>query len=720
MFSFAYSRLTTTLPFLAIIIFCIASYSNSFRAPFTFDDYHSIINNNYITSFDASPGSVKKIISESPSKTRWLANISFAINYYFHGKNVFGYHLVNLSIHILTAIVIYLLFIHTLNLSAAGKTLERTPEISLFAALAWAVHPLQTNGVTYIVQRMTSMAALLCLLSLLFYVKARVQQKNSANRYICGIASIAAGLLSLACKENAAMLPFMILGYEFFFFEKDYLKHHRNKLFFSILLAFILLGITARYYLGGELLNMITAGYETREFTLAQRLLTEPRVIFLYLSLLALPLPNRLNLNHDISISTGLFSPPQTFFALFGIIAIVLLILLLFHRSRILSFALYWFILNLLIESTIIPLELVFEHRNYLPSVFLFLFVTTTAYQYVSYHKARVIFILLTIALSVMTWQRNVVWASPASLWSDVVAKSPNIARGYINLGKALIDDGSDLKNKNIESILLKAIELSPDNGESFMNLGLYYSETENYDKSIYCLNEASKKNDVDQALVQSNLGYVYARLHDYKRGLSATERALALNPYLLDAMINRGMILGATGRHAEAVEMFRRAQSIDPKSGLILLNIANAYEHQNKLEDAAASLRQAFDYPDADKYALHLHLARVYGKDKKFPLAIAEAQNALKIKPDSTDALITLGILYKQTNQTDKIKDIFTKAWTKGYDVTVIYNKWAEDALMQGKKDISLMFLNYSKDLDPNNPKTKILFSQLSATQLD
>jgi hypothetical protein len=249
-----------------------------------------------------------------------LPNISFALNYYFGGSDVFGYHLVNILIHIAVAFTFFLLARTTLNLPVLAGRFQQSSEIACAAALLWAVHPLQTNAVTYIVQRMTSMATLFFLLTLLFYVWARVHDKIDTKKIFFFGVSALFGIMALLSKETSGMLPVIIIGYEFFFLRRTAeTASNRQKvlLFCGGLLVFL---VICWLFLGNDPLARILSSYSHREFTLGQRLLTETRIIFHYLTLLILPLPSRLNLAYDYQLSTGLLAPPQTLLAIFGIL----------------------------------------------------------------------------------------------------------------------------------------------------------------------------------------------------------------------------------------------------------------------------------------------------------------------------------------------------------------------------------------------------------------
>jgi len=208
-----------------LLAFCLLSssifllYANSLHSPFYFDDMPNIVLNPYIRLADLSWESLEKAANFSPSKRRILPNISFALNYYVDAFDVWGFHLVNVFIHIAAAFSFYLLARLILTLPSMAGRFQRAGEIAFVAALLWAVHPLQVNAVTYLVQRMTSMAALFYVLALFCYLKARLQQ-NTGPKTLLFFLSIIFGIMALYSKENSGMLPVMMLGCELLLLRK--------------------------------------------------------------------------------------------------------------------------------------------------------------------------------------------------------------------------------------------------------------------------------------------------------------------------------------------------------------------------------------------------------------------------------------------------------------------------------------------------------------------
>ncbi|MHB8809254.1 MAG: tetratricopeptide repeat protein, partial [Desulfobulbaceae bacterium] len=505
-----------------------AAYSNSFQVPFTFDDFANIINKKSIRTFTPDLAGIISAASEGQSGTRWLPNLSLALNYFFGGEQVWGYHLVNLSIHLCCALVLYLLCLTTLHLPAvSGPADNRAEEIAMAAALLWAVHPLQTNAVTYLVQRMTSMCALFYLAALLCYVQGRLRKESAGERSFFFGATLLFGLMAVTSKENGLMLPVMVLGYEVFFLKpRHWLKNNLVPLLAWTGAGLALILLLTVVFLGKEVLSGILEGYDYRNFTLSERLLTEARVIFLYLGLLAFPSPARLNLNHEVILSRSLFSPPQTVLALLGILFLLGLIIWTFKKNRLFSFALFWFLGNLVIESTVVPLELVYEHRLYLPSTFVILSTVSLLYSLGTTRPwpVRSACILLACLLAFWTWQRNQVWATGISLWSDVVAKSPGLARGYNNLGVAY-HEARDFKTA--QALFEQAIRIEPESRIAYISLGSMYVTQDRLAEAEQTLRLAlTKEAFLSPSRIYHYLGVVYRKAGNYPAAMEYSRRA--------------------------------------------------------------------------------------------------------------------------------------------------------------------------------------------------
>ncbi|MDH3360000.1 MAG: hypothetical protein OEL55_03940, partial [Desulfobulbaceae bacterium] len=356
---------------LALAVFM--AYANSLDGKFVFDDSRIYNNTNLrITSLDWA--SLRQVVVKSQPASRPVANLSFAFNYYLHGYSVKGYHLVNITIHLFTGWLLYLLLVATMQAQArhgheqlAGPESLRYEWLAFFAALLWLVHPLQTQSVSYTVQRMNSMAAMFYLASLWCYVRGRMNDER-VRKILLLAASVVFGLLALGSKETSATLPIFVFLYEWYFLQDLDMGWLKRRLPVLGLVVVVFVGV-AILFLGPHPLDIIFGSCWSRSFTLPQRLMTEMRVIFLYLGLLVFPHPSRLTLDHNLFVSTSFLHPVTTLFAAVGLVAMICLVVWSARRHRLLSFAILWFLGNLLIESSVIGLEIVFEHRLYLPSM---------------------------------------------------------------------------------------------------------------------------------------------------------------------------------------------------------------------------------------------------------------------------------------------------------------------------------------------------------------
>ena len=490
-----------------------ALYSESLDGPFIFDDTPNIEQNKEIRLETLSFKGIKEVFLESFQPRRPIVNFSFAVNYYFHGYEVWGYHIFNVLIHLLNALVLYFLAKNTLRTPALSGRHKAPVEISLTAALLFLVHPVAVQSVAYVVQRMTSLATLFFLLSLLCYAKARLTETHK-KLLIAG--SLSAGALAIGSKEIAAMLPIVILLYEFYFFQ-DLKWEFAKKHVIWLGAGLFVFGLIAFVFLGDEPFKRILSGYGGRDFTLGERLLTELRVVVYYLSLLVLPHPSRLNLDYDFHLSSSLIDPVSTLTSLLVLVVLTGIAIYTARRYRLLSFTIWWYLINLVIESTVIPLEIIYEHRTYLP--FTMIFVVFAAFLHLSIHDKRWRFALIGILISIMslwTYQRAAMWGDNIAFWKDTISKSPGKSRPYTNLGVIL-----KKKNHIPESLpyFEKAVHLDPENPETHHNLGV-----------------------------------VYESISDTDTAIKHYQRAIELNPYVIEPRLHLATMLTQKGRYQEAM----------------------------------------------------------------------------------------------------------------------------------------------------------------------
>ena len=445
---------------------------------------------------------------------------------------------------------------------------------------------------------MTSMAALFYIVSVTAYISFRKEtlcksKSTSFRKYLSLFISILSGLFSFLSKENTVVLPITLLLTDYLFFFNLTDADRRDKIKRIYVFSFLfLLGLVA--YFGTKPIFSYLNGYGHRNFTLTERLLTEPRIVFFYLYLIIFPDVGLLTLNHDFPISKSITDPIQTLFALLAIVFLMATAYLLRKKYNLMSFVIVWYFGNLVIESTIIPLELIFEHRTYLPGVLIF-FMISFGIVYVSTHvlkkrKALLLTSLLLILYGNGTYLRNMIFRTPISLWQDVVQKSPNLARAHANLGKAYMDYGY---NSEARAAFEKALRIKPDMTEPMLNLGkLYLNNFGMIDEAVVLFKKAQRLKS-EGVFGCMGLGDAYMKAKDYRKAEHYYSVALKRRNFFVPAINSLGIAKIYLGKKDEAVKLFKYGIMIDPTHAEFYFNLSKLYSNDKRYSDAIQILER-------------------------------------------------------------------------------------------------------------------------------
>jgi tetratricopeptide (TPR) repeat protein len=627
-------------------------YLNSLRVPFIFDDIYGIVNNPAIHLEDLSLTELK----EAMRNNRPVSSISLALNYYFGGFNVVGYHMVNLLIHCLTAALVYIFFLKIFPPSASAY--------AFWGSLLWSVHPVHTQAVTYMIQRMTGLATLFFMLSLVLYIQGSAN--SGRKRILFFLFAGTAGLLGMGSKEIAVTLPLIILLYELYFrarFDPSSLKRlWKDWLpFVAVTLVFIAVYLIRQGGLIVGLQALLTKDFTSETLTSMERLLTESRVILFYLSLLVLPLPSRLNLDHDFTLSTSLLNPPTTFLCVLSIFLFIFYAVRIAKKYPVVSFGMLWFFMNLALESTFIKLDLIFEHRIYLPSIGIFLAGTwifmRITHQFQSSHSFQAdsggffnIFllkrtvlvkaglILLSVSLLgfylVSTFLRNEVWQDNIGLLRDAVKKSPQNARVHNNLGILYLRKGDlDLARQEFE----EALRLNPKYLLYRNNLAGIYERKGKFQEAIGLYQEALQIDPLN-ALVYERMGRLYSKSDHQDLAIMALEKAISLDPDRDMTFFYLGQAYQKSGHNEKAALAYQQA-----------LRLAKNEEFKPMINHPLKETKKTLSKP-----TLHYQLGQIYEEMEKPTLAIQEYQEAIRTLPGFLPARQRLFSLYMKTGRPD------------------------------------------------------------------
>lgn len=565
-------------------------YSRVPEGDFHFDDLLNISQNAAVRMDEYSTEALVRAATESPLERRGLAYASFAVDWYRGGGAARTFLWTNLTLHVAVAVLVYALLLVTLR----GKLDEvdaRTTTAAFFGTAIWAVHPIQVQAVAYVVQRMAQMACLFTVLAVLAYILARRSRGRAARWMLLGLSAVSmlAGALS---KENAYIAPVLLVLTELGILRRDRPLFRSGLERAVIAGAGLLAGLTVGLGLVGVGPLVRYLDYSIRDFTMLERALTQPRVLLFHVGQVFWPLPDRFGLEHDFAVSTSLLDPPATLLALLVIGAwCVAGVLLLSRRGqRHLGFWMLWPPATLAIESSIVPLEMIFEHRMYLPTIGLVALGVTLVVRWARRPRraalALVFAALVVGLLSASAVARVAVWRTPLRLAQDAVRNAPNSSRARSGLGLAHLRDGAvDLAERDFR----QALELNAENPWALEYLGVILMDRGELEEARATLAEALALRPRRPTLA-NHYGEVLLKLGRYAEAERFFDRALTLRPWVPAYHWNRALALEALDRCREARAEWEQYLALETDPG--------------ELETARRHLRQRHETPGAACHA--------------------------------------------------------------------------------------------------------------------
>jgi protein O-mannosyl-transferase len=717
MLKIEYNKLSFLFTFgILMLIFSILTfsiYSNILNSPFLFDDWIRISKNpNVRLNAFSLEGIWKSAFNKQSSGNRPVSNITFALNYYFNQYDTTGYHIINLILHIVNGILLFsfvrLLLISYFTHGDRNTTQQENSflqtRIPFFTAIIWITHPLHINSVTYIVQRMNSMATMFYLLSLIFYIKGRLaqkltkckRQKSVSLPFLFFSSALLAWVVSLGCKQNSAILPFIVLLFEFYFFQDLKQEWFINFRKYALVVCCFCFLIGLAYADFNPFLYFTKIrDFASHQFTYYERLLTEIRVLIYYLSLIFYPHPSRLTVDYDFPISHSPIDPLTTILAFIAIITLIGFSFRSAKIKRIVAFSILWFFGNLLIESSFIPLSIINEYRTYLPSMLVILFFVMIANHYVkSKQWATVLFMCISVFFSLWTYQRNIVWHDEVSILQDSVKKSPHKSRPHANLAAYLLS--KDIEKAEMHAIKAVKSKLSDVNaylilGQVFRQKGNFQKATDVYLKGILykpdapqfynelgitCLLIDQNKNqkqchqffhkalsvDPSSEIAHSALGEYFLNMDQPDKAIFHLQNVIQINPFNARAFFILGGIFETRNDYALAEKYYKKALQLDydpvrthNSLGVILLK-------NNRLKEAEKLFSKIIKTnPNFPESYNNLGLLMEKKGDKQ--KAIEYYRQAIKIQPDFITAYNNLGVVLYSNNKREEAINCFKKA---------------------------------------------------------
>jgi len=608
----------------------LVAYHNSFSVPFVFDDFPAIIENISIRKLWPLSG---VLAPETPggvtTSGRPVVNLSLALNYAVSGTAVWSYHAVNLAIHLVASLALFGLVRRTLLTPGLSHRFGAAAlPLAFFSAALWAAHPLQTESVTYVVQRAESLVGMFYVLTLYCFVRGA--EAGGRPRWLLG--AVVACTVGMATKEVMVSAPLIVLLYDRAFLSGTFRAAWAARMRWYgvlaatwVLLALLVVGTAGR---GG------TAGFGA-DVSAWNYALTQCRAITTYLGLSLWPQP----LVFDYGLATvGAFSAvlPQALLVLVLLATAAVLVV----RRPAVGFLGACFFALLAPSSSFVPVvtQTMAEHRMYLPLAAVIVAGVLGAYVWVG-RRSLWFWGGLALACVGATVARNHDYRSNLAIWADTAEKCPGNARAHNNLGQALFRAG---RIQDSVTSYREALRLQPHYPETHYNLGVSLAQLGTLPEALGHY-EAALRIQPNYPAAHNNFANALVRVDRVPEALRHYEEAVRWDPSFAEAHGNRGNALLQSGRAEESVEWFARALALKPDSAECHYNLGNAYAALNRmpaaLEAFRAALRLRPDYADAQVNTGNALLQ--LGRSVE---AIAAYERAIALRPDLAVARFNLG----------------------------------------------------------------------------
>lgn len=612
---------------LLLIVLIFLAYSNSLNGVWAFDDVE--IN---------QPISLEKALELFGA--RKIAYLSFALNQAILPHEPIYFRLVNIFIHVLNSILIYFIVIFTLrNRQFNEKTGQYKTYIALISAAVFALHPLNINAVTYIVQRMASLSAFFVLLSLLMYMLAN-RATALIKKGIFYISAVIGFILAVLSKENGVMAVPLVILYDFVFLS-PYDKQGFKKRLGAITLTGFIAVIVVSFFIplhkvAIDVLKsfadisapMVHKSWMATDvyWSPLEHILTEFRVICRYLLLFILPLPGNMVFDWwGYPVSKGLFSPMTTVLSFAFIISLTAFSIVFLRKYTFLSFGILWYLVSISLESFIaIGSDIYFEHRNYLPLAGLVFGLV--AQIFLLLHDKKIfqrkyvflaVFLVISLILGGLTYKRNFIWQNPVFFWGDVVNKVSYNLRANLALGNSYLYSG-DIKNaeKYFSNVITVAIN----------------------DRRYYFAEEAFYR-----------LGFMRLYLESSEESIKVIEDFENLFPDSTKLLVLKGFYNYISGDYTAAIKYYRLVQKdkiFYPRNKMMILSlIGDAFREMGQYDEALNSYQKSLKINNIYVPANH-GMAKLLISNRDFNNAEKYLLKALRYEPNNFHILADMANL--------------------------------------------------------------------------
>ena len=701
----------------------VISYWNSFDVPMVFDDLVSIQKQAGVRFGDY-------FLHPGLTGGRGLLMLTFAANSLVHGVQVWGYHLVNVVLHVLNGFLIFFIAKHIFRRATSDNI--HTVLCAFFAAAVFLLHPVQTESVTYISSRSEVLSTLFYAGAFLIFIKVPNEKVGFFLSLVVGSVFLAA----LMSKETAITLPGVLVLYDFIFRADARIHPLLSRWRFYI--TFILGGSYATYYVATRVLSG-SIGAQEGHLTAWSYFLTQTRVIVQYVRILFLPV--KLNLDHYVLPSYGIIEPSVIASLLF-LCGIVVLGWYFRRKEPIVSFAIFWFFITLSPTSSFVAiLDVMFEHRLYLPLVavcLLFpLLIDRVCHWLRTNWKYDLRWNYCCIALVAMflvgTILRNQVWRDEVRLWSDVIEKSPHKARGYNALSfayykRAQFDRALDAAKLGLQEVSEESVAFYETIGNMNLRLG-------RYDEAIAGFTESTKAPDKRRKSTEyNNVGVAYLfKWHELrnKQAELSEESFRTDKQQILESAAQAFLKSFQLEEDTfSALDSYINVMHDNDRDDQIIPELKTRFGENNyrflyavaKVADWHGDFNTASDYYEKaakgrpGQKLIYFNHGLTLTSLKKTDAAIEKYMEALRVDPLFTEANYNIALLYAQKNDDIHALTHFAEALRMDPNNILSHMEMAKIYMRDSKPSLAREHLSAVLSISPNHQEAIQLWQQLGS----
>ena len=692
------------LPFLILSLAVILAYGNTLFHSFHFDDIPSILEKPWIRGLDKIPEFIFSYWQ------RPLVILSFNLNYAISKFEVWSYHVFNIFFHLTATLLVYQLAQLMVRVSSTTQAIQsenKTSPIPLLAALLFALHPLNTQSVTYISSRSSVLATCFYVASLILFFKGILNRKEAvaslSKKAFSGAGYILlAGLcflLGALSKQIIVSLPAILFLFHFYFLSSSRFSRWLIEQGKWIALAAVPLGggILYKQFWGGGVASASSTPYSTSEYFLTQTFV----IPFEYLRKLFFPFNLNIDIDYPLISDWSVWTNWLGILVLSAYIAVCVLVSRKKKTSlnlRLIGFNMAWIGITLFPTSSVIPLlDLAVEHRTYLPMVgFSLLSAALIAglWQHIQnrIHKygngglafkpiASICVLLLLVCYAAGTLNRNAVWKDEISLWADAKKKSRNLVRPYNNLGEA-------------------------------------YDKLGEYDKAIPEF-EAALQLNPHYFFALNNLGNIYGKKQEYAKAIHYFEKTLAGKPDYSPAHYNLARAQHLTGKPNEAIKSYRLAIRFNPYFEQAFYNLANLALQSGLVEESIENFTQ-FLAMQPNHAKARFGLGNAYAMLGNFDLALIEFQQSARLDPTFIFPAVSIANIHLQRGNIDAAIGTYNEILSHQPEIAGVHKNLGM-IFYQVKLDAEKAAFHFQESLrlEPNQPQAPVIQSIVAELQL-